>query len=227
MNAHFTYLVELYGKPAQAEPFSKDEARQLQGKLPESILEFWSEFGIGSWMKTKLQFCHPHKYYGIVDTIFAGDGEFAPEKTHLYAFGAFGELLLWNEEMDTISVNLPYLTARAAASSPGWSKSNGANAILGNLIGLEDRTKLSLFENTAAAPPMFDSCVKRYGTLARGECYGLFPALALGGESRTANIKRVSALEHFALLAQLGPVSLGIPRPDGSRTVIRTLGGSG
>lgn len=226
MNANFAYLVEQYGKPAQAEPFGADEAQRLQGKLPESLLEFWSECGIGSWMNTKLQFCHPDRYTGIVDAIFDGDNEFTPGKTHLYGFGAFGELQLWNEDRETLSVNLPYLSAYAASSAPDWSKSDGDIALVSTLFGLEDKGNLSLFEDLPGTPPLFDKCVKAHGRLAMGECYGLFPALALGGNCKITNVRRVRALEHFALLAQLGPVKLGVATADGSRTPIRTLGGS-
>ncbi len=224
MNRYFTYLVEQYGPPTDAEPFGADDARLLRGRLPEALLAFWTECGIGSWLNAKLQFWHPDKYAGVVKMILDGDPEFAAGKTHLYAFGAFGELQLWNENKDTMSINLPYLRARTASTNPKWHKEDDDAAIIGTLFGLDRKTSLSLFENTPSTPPMFDKCVKTYGKLERGECYGLFPALALGGSTKVANVKRVPALEHFTLLAQLGPVRLTIPQASGDVVTIRTLG---
>jgi len=190
MNPYFAHLVDLYGKPADAEPFSQADARKLRGKLPEALLEFWVEFGIGSWLDTKLQFFHPDRYASIVRMILKGDQEFVPEKTHLYGFGAFGELQLWNEEKDTMSIDLPYLDASAVATNRDWSKNNDDAALIGTLFGLDDPGELSLFENTPSAPPMFKKCVKAHGKLKRGECYGLFPALAWAApaRSRTSNV---------------------------------------
>ncbi len=224
MNDYFSHLIEQYGPPTDAEPFGADDARLLRGRLPEALLAFWVECGIGSWLNAKLQFWHPDKYASIVKMILDGDPEYPPEKTHLYAYGAFGELQLWNEDRNTMSVNLPYLRARAAATRPNWSKGNEDAAIVSTLFSLDDKTSLTLFENTPSTPPMFDKCVKKYGKLERGECYGLFPALALGGSTKVANVKRVPALEHFALLAQLGPVRLTIPQASGDVVTIRTLG---
>ena len=44
--------------------------------------------------------------------------------------------------------------------------------------------------------------------LELGECYGFFPALAMGGAPKLENLKRVKALVHFAFLAQLQPFTL-------------------
>jgi len=225
MHDDFVYLTDRYGKPDQPEKLDADEARRLHGKLPDTLLEFWSECGIGGWLNNKLQFCNPGRYAGIVDMIFEGDNDFAPEKMHLFAFGAFGELRLWNEDKETLSVDLPYLRAYAEASSPDWSRGSDHIALVSTLTGLEHEGSLSLFENTSAAPPMFKKCVKAHGALGRGECYGLAPALALGGNCRTANVRRVRALEHFALLAQLGPVRLSVAHGSGTVTTLRTLGG--
>ncbi len=117
MNQYFAHLLEKYGPLTDAEPFGAEDARLLRGRLPEALLAFWTECGIGSWLNAKLQFWHPDKYDSIVKMILDGDPEFAANKTHLYAFGAFGELQLWNEERYTMSVDLPYLQARAASTN--------------------------------------------------------------------------------------------------------------
>jgi hypothetical protein len=60
--------------------------------------------------------------------------------------------------------------------------------------------------------PLYRGCQEKYGRLEPGECYGFFPALAISGifgPHRTIeNIRRVKAMEHFAILAQLDAFQL-------------------
>lgn len=67
---------------------------------------------------------------------------------------------------------------------------------------------------------MLRRCIAAHGRLALGECYGFFPALDLAGlESpfrRVENIRKVRALEHFAILAQMQPFFLRKMGPEGN-----------
>jgi hypothetical protein len=60
--------------------------------------------------------------------------------------------------------------------------------------------------------PMFTRCVQQHGALRDGECFGFVPSLGMVGyESKyrsVEHIKRVKALEHFCLIAQLQPFKL-------------------
>ncbi|WP_259779841.1 DUF1851 domain-containing protein [Aestuariispira ectoiniformans] len=56
--------------------------------------------------------------------------------------------------------------------------------------------------------PLFARAKKKLGALEPGECYGFFPALAMGGAPKLENLKRVQALEHFLFLAQLQQFTL-------------------
>ncbi|MFP3393651.1 DUF1851 domain-containing protein, partial [Brevibacillus sp. SIMBA_076] len=49
---------------------------------------------------------------------------------------------------------------------------------------------------------LFSRANAKLGTLEIGECYGFFPALALGGACGLEYLKRVVAPEHFAIIAQ-------------------------
>jgi hypothetical protein len=75
--------------------------------------------------------------------------------------------------------------------------------------------------------PMFDRCVAAHGPLERGECYGYFPAVATVGLDspmrRLENIRRVKALEHFAILAQLGTFHL-MKLERGAYVSVRPIG---
>ena len=226
MNELFAYKVEKFGAPANAEPFDAAAALQWRNKLPNGLLELWQEYGIGMWANGKFQFCRPDRYDSIVETIFQGDHQFQPSRTHLFGFGAFGDLLLWNEDLQNIAISLPYLRGSADVSEPDFKAYDQNVAISSTLTRIEADTSLTLFENTSSAPPIFNKCRRRFGELEPGECYGLFPALALGGSTDINSVKRVKALEHFSILAQLGPVRL-VDYSGGSTRYIRNLGAQG
>ena len=79
------------------------------------------------------------------------------------------------------------------------------------------------YEDTPEAPLMFKRTRKALGELTLGEVYGFVPALEFGGVARLENVRRVSALEHFSFLAQLGPVQL-FEYSTGDKRFVRTLG---
>ena len=51
--------------------------------------------------------------------------------------------------------------------------------------------------------PLYKRAVKKLGPLQPGEIYGFVPALAFGGTPGLENLHRLSALEHFSILAQI------------------------
>ena len=72
---------------------------------------------------------------------------------------------------------------------------------------------------------MYERCQAMHGHLEAGECYGFFPALAVVGIGspfrRVENIQRVKAMEHFAILAQMGDFHLMKTVPGGVAPVRR------
>jgi len=199
------YLLRKFGKLAKSRPFSAERASLYEGKLPDALIELWRAEGIGMWLKGKFQFCDPQEYTSITKMICSNDLEFSSAKSHIFGFTAFGELLLWNEQHGNFRVNLPNQTAQADKLT-----SNEVSPdidIKAALMFLDDDST-DVFEDTPDAKPMFQKTLVKLGELDLGECYGFFPALALGGEAKLPNVRRVRALEHFAFLAQLGSIKL-------------------
>jgi hypothetical protein len=50
---------------------------------------------------------------------------------------------------------------------------------------------------------MFAPALKKLGPLKPDEMYGFVPAVALSGSATLANLQKVKAVEHLAILAQL------------------------
>lgn len=223
MNEDFAYVIEKLGPPQQARKIDPAAAQKWAGRLPSGLLELWVDHGIGSWDRCRFQLCDPDDYAGVVDTMLHDDAEFSSVQTHLIGFGAFGDLVLWHETRENLEISLPYLRGSAVCHRPGWKPSDANVAITNPLLHIREKEAYTLFSGDKATP-IFSQCVKQHGRLAMGECYGLFPALALGGTSDPKNVKRVNAREHFALLAQLGPIRLVDYRSRGGVSVIRELG---
>ncbi len=208
MNEDSAYVAKKLGPQLQTAHPDQALIAQFQPKVPSGLIEYWQEYGLGGWAGGKFQFCNPADYIGVVTLILGGDPDFSPDHTHLIGYGAFGDLVLWHETRQCLLVNLPYLDASADSVRPDWKATEANIALTSRLYRLGDKDRFTLFDNTASAAPIYERCAKRLGPPDLGECYGLHPALALGGSTDIASVKRVRAREHFAILAQLGPIRL-------------------
>lgn len=68
----------------------------------------------------------------------------------------------------------------------------------------EGLRKEDLAEEDVQGRPLFGRALQALGPLASDEMYGYVPALALGGEAHLKNLRKVEAVEHLVILAQLG-----------------------
>lgn len=208
MNEYFDYLLTKLGPLQAAKPVLPKSIKDWHDRLPGALVEFWEEHGIGMWANGKFQLCDPDEYAGLVKILLGEDKQFSVDKTYIYGFSAFGELLLWNEIYQNASIDLVYQSATAACTKADWTASDPNAAIMVGMMKINDNDVFTLFEDKPGNPPLFKKCLKALGHVELGECYGMFPALPLGGTLEVASFKKVRALEHFGFLAQLGPISL-------------------
>lgn len=224
LSEDFIYLVEEFGRPKNAISLSSEELSRYGGVLPDGLIEFWRECGLGTWLEGRFQFCNPGKYQSIVDTLLNGDADYKPDRTFIYGFTAFGELYLWNQDFQFLAINLPRLWASGAATEAGWAPAPADIAVTAALVMLDQEGAADWREDSDKAPLMFQKVRGALGEVALGECYGFVPALKLGGLAKVETVRRMSALEHFSILAQLGPVEL-FDYSDMSQKFVRHLGG--
>ena len=204
------------------------ELDALAGRLPPDLLAFWKEYGLGTWLDGKFQFCRPADYADLVEQIFADDPDFLPSATHMVGFSAFGELLLWNEQHKRVVVDLPWLTARVDALDAQEPGDPTHFPIATPLYRLDREGSFDVFEQTDAADPLFTRALARLGPPDLGQCYGFVPMLALGGSAKLDRIERLDAAVHFSLLAGAGPCRLMVVQtPNGNETLLRYLGSAG
>ncbi|MEB2848009.1 DUF1851 domain-containing protein [Rhizobiales bacterium RZME27] len=222
MNMHedFEYLLSKNGAFSDQRSVDDDTLASLQSAFPEEFLQFWREAGLGVWRQGRFQFCNPHDMAELSEKIFAGDPDFTPDRTFIYGYGATGRLFVWNADWnETFEIDLPRLEATGLINRN--KKSEGMGVLVSSVLYL-DNDFYDLLD-PATEKFVLSKFLKTHGALKFGEVYGYFPALAMGGSGALDSLKKVSAIEHFHLLADLGPIRLSRVE-DGGSEFVRELG---
>lgn len=175
-----------------------------RGKVPEAMIDFWQQNGIGTVLDGYFQFCDPGRYSGILKLVFGGDPDIHAEQTHVLGFGAFGTIIAWNEVHQDVVVDL--VKGQVACPALVNGKTYDPNlAVTSQLMLLDDPT---LDEYDAKTKKLFKPARSKLGKLGVGQIYGFKPILALGGNRALANLSIYEALPHMAILAQAHEMQL-------------------
>lgn len=221
MRVHSTFreLLSRYGSFTSRIDFPASSAEALNGRLPEELLDFWRAVGLGVWRHGRFQFCDPVAMRGLTALVFEGEREFAPDRMHLYGHGGLGRLFFWNEDRrDAVEVDLVRLAASSLFEN---NRADHGLAALAGTIGNLDHPVHGARDPATGQDVMAD-LLRGHGGLANGEVLGYVPALAFGGSPDFGNLKKLRALEHFAILAQIAGIELF--RVKGGRQFVRVLG---
>lgn len=220
MHEDFQYLVSEYGDFTDVKTVAADDLKSLREVFPAEFIDFLQEAGVGVWQRGRFQFCNPIEMTELCRLIFAGDADFKPERTFIYGYGAIGRLFVWNADWnETMEIDLPRLEATSLLNKK--AKERGMGAIVSSILYL-DQGFYDLLD-PESAKPVLAKTLKKHGFLRVGEVLGYFPALAMGGSGTPETLKKVSALEHFTFLAQLGPIKLNRVQEGGGK-FLRNLG---
>ena len=126
-----------------------------------------------------------------------GDTPFMEQDAyHVIARSAFGKLYLWGEETgDTLSIFAPASTCFASPPENDIDRDFEMRLFFGgmSLKGID-------------VEGLFAPALQQLGRPAHDEMYGFVPALALGGALTLSNLRKVKAVEHLVILAQLAPL---------------------
>jgi GAD-like domain len=84
-----------FGPPDNTIPVATTVASQTRGRLPDSLIDFWTEYGVGSYAEGTLFLCTPDLFDPIIEHLLTN----VPELRGLlaaFAYTAFGDVLLWH-----------------------------------------------------------------------------------------------------------------------------------
>ena len=171
-----------------------------RGRIPESMVGFWEEMGFGTMAEGSLTLRRPEDYSDVLAVLFGADPDFSAKDCHLLGFSAFAELYIWSERHAAgVVATLPmgWVTCRRL-TNPGYV-GNPERAVWGMMTSGETR----LFDfSDEKDKPLYKRARKKLGALSYGEVHGFVPALSIGGSPKLENLHRLSAAEHFSILAQ-------------------------
>jgi hypothetical protein len=177
-------LHEAVGKPEMAVKPPDSFFNSPEAKADEELADLWREEGWARYGGGLFWTVDPRDFDGL-------DKEWpvAPAKSVVFGRNAFGDLFLLHEgEVYRLAVQWGRL----------FQFGPSADIFLNSTLR-EPSLHASLLQ-----PKLFKAVRKRLGELEPDECYGLFPALPLGGNEEDPNsYRRVKLREYLASLAQM------------------------
>ncbi|WP_298261209.1 GAD-like domain-containing protein [uncultured Litoreibacter sp.] len=195
-----------FEKPQQV---SGDTVETYRSKLPELLLDIWKQHGVGGWYNGLYRLCIPNDFEGLLSQVFHADDDFSHNDCNVIAYSAFGNLVVWSERHGLVEISLLRGVLTCDDLLHLEKKTKSSISLTSEFYMLSEKSSLEAHNAyDDADKPLFARARKRLGDLEPGECYGFFPALAMGGAPRLENLKRTKALEHFLFLAQLQQFTL-------------------
>jgi hypothetical protein len=192
----YSEIIQVDGEPRYGTKVDAAYAEAYRGRLPDFLLRFWTEFGFGALGNGMLWLCDPVLLAPVMETVFAGDPEFAPADILAVTYDAYGRIGAYHPQYGGVTVDCVQEYWALYSQETLTSKLPMENDVGSLLAPPEDWVDDSGEE-------LFPQAVTRLGLLNYGEVYGFFPALKIGGEMRAENLQKVSIREHLLFLAQL------------------------
>jgi hypothetical protein len=204
MNEDFAYYMSNYSPVLAGALPDEKKSRKIREWVPDSLASFLCEEGFRRFHDGLFSLCDPDDFRSILALIFKADKDFHHRDCHVVGFSAFGVLQCWSERLANVQINLPEASIYCRALTvPNWSPKASPDHLVAGVVPDKDTADFLDFRGE----PMFDRCVKAYGRPEEGQCLGFVPALAISGTfspmRSVEHIKRLSAAEHFTILAQL------------------------
>ncbi|WP_199610067.1 GAD-like domain-containing protein [Flocculibacter collagenilyticus] len=204
MNEYFDEFYNFSGFGPAIKSITPSQATldKYKGKLPDRLLEYWQEYGFCGWGDGLFWTVNPDDYEDILREWLQGTPFEENDDYYVIARGAFGKLFVWGERTgQSIKIEGNYGMIFPTDCTDDLNE-DGATLTIElffsslykesiDLLGIDDK-------------PLFERTFKKLGELSSDEMYGFEPALALGGEPKLENLKKVPVLEHLSFLASLG-----------------------
>lgn len=197
----FDYFLEKFGQPDWQQPVDQATLDYYKGRLPDRLIFYWEKMGFCRFKKGLFWMVNPADYDDEL-AIWLGEDILKQDNYYVIARNGFGKLYVWGEK-----------TGFAFEITPtrGWVYQEEGEA-KDILEGYADK-KLELFfgfselDNTdmydSNSKPLFDRCVKKFGSLDYDEMFGFVPALAISDNASIKNVDKMNIFVHLSLLPDL------------------------
>lgn len=204
MDESFSYFFrdKGFGPAIHPRSVSPEVVERFKGRLPDQLLQYWEQFGWAGYAQGLFWLVDPDEYEPVLEA-WIGDTSFMESDAYyVIARTAFGQLFLWGTKSgQSLKIDAPWGMIFPKDDSAEVAAGR-SDQLVKSFIAFKKKSDLD-FEDYLDKP-MFERVLKRLGPLAADEMYGFEPALAIGGRAELKNVRRVRAVEHLVILAQLG-----------------------
>lgn len=185
---NFKSFIECYGSPNNQVLPKDGELARKENILPRSLIDFWQEYGFGSYADG-LIWTHPPSIFDDLIEEWTG---LLPNESSLIFRTSFGDFCFWMQSR-------AYLLDVHAGS---------VDELTGDINLLFDYVLCrEQFLRDVLRSSQHSQSVGYLGKLMSDECFTFIPALALGGSETTDHVQKVKLRENLALLSQIsGPI---------------------
>ena len=205
MDKYFDFFLSQWGQPEIATPVSERTLHRFRGKLPDTLLGYWSHYGFAGYHHGLLWMVNPDDYEHALESWIGDTPIMEQDAYYVIARSAFGKLYLWGERTG-------YLYDIDPQTGVIYKNNDDDE---GRLIrkGLSEKAMMFFWsvikpdssdENDDDIQPLFDRALKRLGPCTADEMYAFTPAPFLGGARRVENLEKVNVHIQLDLLAQFG-----------------------
>ena len=204
IDKYIEYFYKKHGPSIYKQKVPKEIILKYKEKLPETLMDYWEEYGWCGYGEGILWTVNPEEYKDVVDEWLKDTPFEFLDKYHLIAIGAFGEMILWGEKTG----NSLSITAHNGMIFPSdqtefiEGDSNGYDFLIKALFSGLSKTSMDIKDINGEF--IFDKVRTLLGTLKPGEIYGFSPSIIMGGEVNIYSVKKVNAIAHLFFLASLG-----------------------
>jgi len=174
------------------EPVDNKIIEKYSSILPPEMIDFWKQYGFGTFAKGFLKSINPEEYQELLDEAYISKSKFIP----VFAT-ALGDILVVKEFF--YSDGERYLDIYIIHYRYGIdSIVRGVENFFSDVIFDLDSYMFSFYWDS------YIEAVKEYGIIPQyNQCYGYVPLLGLGGNENVGNMQIVKTKEHIMLITEM------------------------
>ena len=230
----FREVVDKYGPPVGDGPIGAAEAERYRGRVPDALVDFWLEYGRGSWRDGLFWLCDPEPLMPIIRELFRNDPEFDSELMVPYFRDAFGDISAWHPKMKLVSISMNLgevgttdITVQVIDGQRPFDDNMAVASPVAGALFHDDG-----WEDAVEGTPVFDAVLARLGPIDADQVYVMTPHFLLGGSGVAEDFSIGGLVEYLGFLLQIGPFTCmryippeeGGRKPFGHSEPVRTIG---
>ena len=190
-------LLAEHGPLEERRPVPEERAAVQIGRVPNLLIDLWRAHGVGAIRHRGLWLAMPGTLDGVEAAMFGGDPDLGGDTT-IFAYGAMGNLLAWNERHGMVLVVL----AGGAVQVPGLFRPEARFLDEAELLHYLRELDPFFFDRMDSQnKPMLESARDALGPLRAGQVYATYPVQALGAPIDVANVRIDDIADYLGSIA--------------------------